>query len=161
MPMGLWRGRWMLGFLVCATALGCESSRQRTDVVDPAELQSAVDQLLDESASAWNRGDLDGFVRWYKQSAETTFLGASGLTHGWDAVRARYAASFEPGAPRDSLRFEGLETRPLAGWLGLATARYVLFQGDSLTSTGVFTLVVENTPEGWRIVHDHSSAASN
>jgi hypothetical protein len=34
----------------------------------------------------------------------------------------------------------------------------VLFQGDSVTSTGIFTLIVRDLPEGWRIVHDHSSA---
>ncbi len=65
-----------------------------------------------------------------------------------------------PGAARDSLRFEDLETRPLGPGLGLATARYVLFQGDSITSHGVFTLVLEETSEGWRIVHDHSSESN-
>ncbi len=78
--------------------------------------------------------------------------------HGWDGIRARYAPLFEPGAARDSLRFEGLETRLLAEGQGLATARYILFLGDSTTARGVFTLVLQKLPEGWRIVHDHSSA---
>jgi len=143
-------------FALTAVA-GCRESGQRVSVSDPAVLQAAVDHLLSESAAAWNGGDLEGFVDWYKRAPETTFLSSTGLTHGWDAVRERYAARFEPGAARDSLRFEGLETRPLAPWLGLATARYVLFQEDSVTATGVFTLVVEKTPEGWRIIHDQSN----
>lgn len=143
--------------LAIVAAVGCQAS-QREDVADAARLQEAVDHLLTESAKSWNMGDLDGFLSWYKQGPETTFLGSSGLTHGWDAIRDRYVTNyFAPGAVRDSLRFEELETRPLAGWLGLATARYVLFRGDSVTATGVFTLIVENTPEGWRIIHDQSS----
>jgi hypothetical protein len=143
--------------LALAALAGCQGA-QREDVTSAGQLQEAVDHLLTESAKAWNDGDLEGFLSWYKRGSETTFLGSSGLIHGWDAIRDRYVASyFGPDAVRDSLRFEELETRPLAGWLGLATARYVLFQGDSVTATGVFTLVVENTPEGWRIIHDQSS----
>jgi hypothetical protein len=140
-----------------AAVTGCRESGQRTSVGDPAVLQAAVDHLLSESEAAWNGGDLEGFVGWYKRAPETTFLASTGLTHGWDAIRGRYAPRFEPGAARDSLRFEDLETRPLAPWLGLATARYVLFQTDSVTATGVFTLIVEQTPEGWRIIHDQSN----
>lgn len=127
---------------------------------DPDVLQAAADSLLNESARAWNAGDLDGFVYWYRRGPETSFLGSSGLTHGWEAIRDRYAPGFEPGADRDSLRFEGLESRPLAPGLGLATARYVLYQADSVTATGVFTLILRDTPDGWRIIHDHSSASS-
>jgi beta-aspartyl-peptidase (threonine type) len=135
----------------------CQPTGERADVVDGEQLQAAVDHLLTESEKAWNGGDLAGFMEWYKRGEETTFLGSSGLTHGWDTIRQRYEGRFEPGASRDSLRFEELVTRPLTPWLGLATARYVLFQGDSVTSTGVFTLVVERTPEGWRIIHDQSA----
>ena len=125
---------------------------------DPATLQSAVEALLTRSAESWNGGDLDGFLYWYRRSPETTYIGGRGLVRGWDEIRARYAPLFEPGAVRDSLRFEGLSTHPLGPGLGLATAHYVLFQGDSVTSTGIFTLIVRDLPEGWRIVHDHSSA---
>jgi beta-aspartyl-peptidase (threonine type) len=157
--------RTVFSRLCLATSLGvatfalaaCQTSGERTDVVDGEQLQAAVDHLLTESERAWNGGDLAGFMDWYKRGEETTFLGSSGLMHGWDTIRERYAGRFEPAASRDSLRFEELVTRPLAPWLGLATARYVLFQGDSVTSTGVFTLVVERTPEGWRIVHDQSA----
>jgi beta-aspartyl-peptidase (threonine type) len=144
----------LLSLMVAAGA--CSTAAERAEP-DPSVLHAAVDSLLEDSERAWNGGDLDRFVFWYKKSPETTFMGARGPRHGWDELRAGYAGRFEPGAARDSLRFENLETRPLGVGLGLATARYVLFQGDSITSTGIFTLVLEETSEGWRIVHDHSS----
>ncbi|UCC72131.1 MAG: DUF3225 domain-containing protein [Gemmatimonadota bacterium] len=139
--------------------LACGRWGERSRATDPAAFHAAVDSLLTDSEDAWNGGDLDGFLDWYKRDAETSFMGSSGPIYGWDTIRSRYAPRFEPGAARDSLRFEELATRPLAPWLGLAMARYVLFQGDSITSHGSFTLVLERTSEGWRIVHDHSSAA--
>jgi len=148
-------------FIALAVATACAPARDETAAVDPAALYAAADTLLTESAVAWNAGDLEGFLDWYRRGPTTTYIGSSGLLHGWDAIRARYAPTFEPGAARDSLRFADLETRPLGPGLGLATARYVLFEGDSVTSEGVFTLVLEQTAEGWRIVHDHSSAQVN
>lgn len=138
--------------------LSCRSHEPPAKPSDPVGLQAAVDTLLVASAEAWNAGELDGFLEWYRRSPETTYIGSSGLVRGWEAIRARYAPLFEPGAARDWLRFEGLAARPLGPNLGLATARYVLVQGDSVTATGIFTLIVRREPEGWRIVHDHSSA---
>lgn len=125
--------------------------------VADAELDAAADSLLTQSAAAWNRGDLSGFLVWYRNSPSTTFIGGSGRLQGWEAIRARYRPWFEEGAERDSLRFEDLSVRSLGPGHGLATARYVLFEGDSTTSTGMFTLVLMQTSEGWRIIHDHSS----
>lgn len=140
-----------------AMSAACAPGPEGEAPPDSAVLQAAADSLLDESARAWNAGDLDGFLQWYRRGPETTFMGSRGPTHGWEAIRGRYAARFEPGAERDSLRFEELESRPLAPGLGLATARYVLYEADSVTSTGVFTLILQDTEEGWRIIHDHSS----
>lgn len=125
---------------------------------DPTALQTAANELLLESAAAWNGGDLDGFMRWYRPDAGTSYIGSTGVVRGREAITGRYAPLFEPGAARDSLRFENLESRPLGPGLGLAIANYVLYRNDSTTAHGIFTLVLEHTDDGWRIVHDHTSA---
>ena len=148
--------RLVLSLAVVVSA--CAPDQQpRSNPLEPAALHAAVDSLLSESAVAWNGGDLEGFLDWYRRDPSTTYIGSPGLVHGWEGIRARYAPFFEAGAERDSLRFEELETRPLGLALGLATARYVLFDGDSVTATGLFTLILRLETEGWRIVHDHSS----
>lgn len=135
-----------------------------TDIAQPpdsAALFATVDELLMESAASWNGDDLDGFMSWYRQGGRTTYIGSTGLVEGREAITERYAPLFEPGASRDSLRFERLRVRPLGPGLGMAVANYVLHRGDSITATGIFTLIVRETTEGWRIVHDHSSATSS
>lgn len=147
-----------LVFSLAVLVSACTSDRQPvSNRIDPAALHAAVDSLLSESAVAWNGGDLEGFMDWYRRDPSTTYIGSPGLVHGWEGIRARYTSFFEEGAERDSLRFEELETRQLGLALGLATARYVLFDGDSVTATGLFTLILRRETEGWRIVHDHSS----
>jgi ketosteroid isomerase-like protein len=156
----MWRAR-RAGLAVVLLVAACRTGRETERAGDALALRGAVDELLDASEIAWNAGDLDRFMGWYERGAETSFMTNGGPIHGWDAIRERYAPRFAPGASRDSLRFENLETRPLALGLGLATARYVLFAGDSTVAAGIFTLVVKETQEGWRIIHDHSSATPN
>ena len=153
------------GFLLLVAALGSALSACRieggapevgTDTIPGIETQ--VTRMLEHSAGAWNRGDLDGFMNDYLNSPTTSYIGSSGRVAGWEAIRARYAPLFQAGALRDSLRFERITTRPLGEDYALATARYVLFREGRVTSSGPFTLVLWRTDEGWRIVHDQSAS---
>jgi len=123
-------------------------------VADPTpELQA----LLDQSARAWNAGDLEGFLITYAHDSATTFVTQRGPIYGFDAIRGRYAARFEPGAVRDSLTFTDFTVRMMGPDYVLSTAHYVLMRGDSVTATGPFTVIWQHRPEGWRMIHDHTS----
>ena len=39
----------------------------------------------------------------------------------------------------------------------LMTGRFILSGGEEAEQSGWFTLVWARTPEGWRVIHDHSS----
>ncbi|HJS48361.1 MAG TPA: nuclear transport factor 2 family protein [Gemmatimonadales bacterium] len=123
----------------------------------PAELRAELERQFERSAVAWNAGDLAAFMDDYARDSLTSFMGARAPVYGWETIRDRYAPSFQPGARRDSLRFERFAVRPLSPSLALVTARYILHRGDSVTSSGPFTLVMERRPDGWKILHDHTS----
>ncbi len=153
------------GFVLLVAALGSAPAAclieggapvAGTDTIPGIETQ--VTRMLESSAGAWNRGDLDGFMDDYLRSPMTTYIGSSGRVAGWEAIRARYAPLFQAGALRDSLRFEQVTARPLGEDHALATARYVLFREGNVTGSGPFTLVLWRTDEGWRIVHDQSAS---
>lgn len=120
-------------------------------------LSDQIEQMLTASAAAWNRGDLDAFLSDYARDSQTGFVSDGHVHYGFEWIKANYAPSFAPGAARDSLRFEGVATRPLASGYALVTARFVLFNRDSVTASGPFTLVVHNANGRWRIIHDHTS----
>jgi beta-aspartyl-peptidase (threonine type) len=126
--------------------------------IDPQRLTEVLDAQFARSADAWNRGDLQGFLSDYAADSLTTFVDGRRPQKGVAWIRDHYAPAFGPGAPRDSLRFEEFSARPLSTTLALVTARYVLYRGGAVTSSGPFTLVMEEKPDGWKILHDHTSS---
>jgi len=134
------------------------------DSADSAGVAAEIAEMLHASTRSWNAGDLDGFLDDYWQSEALTFSGSSGVTRGWEGVRDRYRESYwAPGAQRDSLRFEALEIMPLGQTHALALGQYVLYRPEEegrITNTGFFSLVLWKVDGAWKIVHDHTSAAS-
>ncbi len=149
-----------LAFILAIAVGGCRiESRAPADGTDTIpDIATQVTRMLERSAEAWNRGDLEGFMADYLRAPTTTYVGSSGLVVGWEAIRARYAPLFKAGATRDSLRFEGISARLLGQEHALATARYVLYRGGQVTGSGPFTLVLRRTEDEWRIVHDQSAS---
>ncbi len=147
--------------LVAVVLAACHSSARPATTPSPgtdrAALTRQISAQLDRSAADWNRGDLDGFLSDYAPESTTTYVDGRRARAGMNFIRGVYAPRFSPGAPRDSLHFEELEVRPLRETLALVTARFVLQRNGETTASGPFTLVMERRPEGWRILHDHSS----
>ena len=120
-----------------------------------------VRQILAESESAWNRGDLKAFVSYYEDSPETTFIGREVTKGGVQGILARYQRAYPTAESRGTLTFSEIEVRGIATGLAIATGKYFLKRtaaggGDA---TGRFTLVVKQTTAGWKIIHDHSSSS--
>ena len=125
---------------------------------DVAPLTATLVAQFGRSADAWNRGDLDTFVNDYARDTVTGFVSGGHVRRGYDWIRDNYAPRFAPGARRDSLRFEEFDVRPLAPTVALVTARFVLYRGERTTASGPFTLIMERRPDGWKILHDHTSS---
>jgi ketosteroid isomerase-like protein len=110
---------------------------------------------LTESADAWNRGNLDGFIAPY--AVESTFMTPGGPVARTAMIERYRSKYFAGGRPLQSLRFEQLDVRSLGPDYALMTGRFVLSGGALPEQTGRFTLVWRRSSDGWRILHDHSS----
>ncbi len=141
---------------VTVIAAGCATS-PRAVPSDAAEYRAEIAGMMLQSAAAWNRGDLDGFMDDYVPANEATYVGGRGLLRGRVAIRNVYAARFAPGATRDSLSFDLQDVNPLADDLAHVIAFYILSRGDSVVARGPTSLVMRREGGRWRIVHDHSS----
>jgi ketosteroid isomerase-like protein len=121
----------------------------------------AIVAELQASAQEWNRGNLDGFLLPYLDSPTTTYVGRSGIVRGKRAIREKYVTNyFHPGgALPDLLSFADMEVRGLGRDYALALGRWIITDRRThrQTSTGRFSLTFQRTPQGWRIIHDHSS----
>jgi uncharacterized protein (TIGR02246 family) len=122
-----------------------------------ADDQGAIRKILDAQQAAWNEGNVGAFLEGYWHSPDLTFSGSSGIARGWDGVLARYKKNYPDRATMGQLDFSNLEFRFLGKDAALVLGHWHLSraQGDI---GGVFSLVWQRFPEGWRIIHDHTSA---
>ena len=81
-------------------------------------------------------------------------------TAGWQATLDRYKATYaSPGHEMGKLEFSGLRIEMLGADAAFVRGAWGLAMSDGKTPHGLFTLVFRKFPEGWKIVHDHTSAA--
>jgi ketosteroid isomerase-like protein len=119
--------------------------------------RDAVIQVLTDQQTAWNRADVTEFMKGYWNSPDLTFAGTSGITRGWQPVMDRYRERYPDAKAMGHLDFSHVEVRPLGKDAALVLGRWHL-KRESDEMGGVFTLVFQRFPEGWKIIHDHTSA---
>lgn len=122
--------------------------------------QSAVEDVLHTQQDAWNHHDLDAFMAGYWNSADLTFFSGAKQTSGWQATLDRYKATYaSPGHEMGTLEFSGLRVEMLGPESAFVRGAWHLTMSDGKTPHGLFTLVFRKFPDGWKIIHDHTSAA--
>ena len=121
---------------------------------------AAVEHVLRTQQDAWNRHDLEGFMAGYWNSPNLTFFSGAKQTSGWQATLDRYHATYaSPGHEMGTLEFSALRIEMLGPDAAFVRGGWHLNMPDGKTPHGLFTLVFRKFPEGWKIVHDHTSAA--
>jgi ketosteroid isomerase-like protein len=114
--------------------------------------------VLKAQQEAWNQGDIDAFMSGYWRSDLTRFVSGDEVTRGWQTVRDRYKTKYSDREKMGTLAFSDLEITMLSADAAVVLGRWQLKRVND-EPHGRFTLVLRKFPEGWRIVHDHTSAA--
>jgi ketosteroid isomerase-like protein len=121
--------------------------------------QTAIRQVLQSQVESWNRHDLEGFMAGYWNSPDLTFFSGATETQGWQATLERYRKKYQsPGTEMGKLEFRDLQVEMLGPKAGFVRGKFLLTLSNGKQPHGLFTLIFRESPEGWRIVHDHSSA---
>ena len=130
----------------------CTAAEQSSNSV------SQIQSVLSAQQDAWNRGDIDTFMDGYARSPTTVFVSEDEVRHGWETVRDRYRIKYSDRAKMGTLSFSDIEVTMLSPDAAVVLGRWQLKRGND-EPHGRFTLIFKRLPEGWRIVHDHTSAA--
>jgi ketosteroid isomerase-like protein len=118
--------------------------------------EAQIRSVLEMQSAAWNRGDLEAFMQGYWKSDETEFVGASGITRGWQAVLDRYRLNYADGKAMGRLSFSNLEVHVVCPDGAFAIGNFQL-EREKDRPAGIFTLNFRKFKEGWRIVADHTT----
>ena len=124
----------------------------------PSNSAAEIQSVLSAQQDAWNRGDIDAFMNGYAQSASTVFVSEDEVRRGWETVRDRYRIRYSDRAKMGTLSFSDIEVTVLSPDAAVVLGRWRLKRAND-EPKGRFTLIFKRLPEGWRIVHDHTSAA--
>ncbi|MCP1375832.1 YybH family protein [Dyella lutea] len=129
-----------------------------------ADDASAIRRVMADQQAAWNRGDVGGFMRGYKDAPDTTFVGSS-VRKGYREILASYREHYATKDQMGQLTFSDLDVRLLPGASGavryaVVTGHFHLDRqahGSVAQDDGVYSLLWEKTPDGWKIILDHTS----
>lgn len=121
-----------------------------------AELDVA--KVLVAQEEAWNRGDIQSFVRGYKNSPETLFITRQ-VSRGWEGMLQEYKLEYPNKAAMGTLVFSDLEVHSLDEKFAVCVGKYHLERGrkEGGNAEGLFSLVFEKTDQGWKIILDHTT----
>jgi len=128
-------------------------------------VKTEVTRSLQDGVEAWNAGDLDRFMTGYVRTNELTFTAGGRVVRGYDALQQRYQTTYgNSKASMGQLRFEKIEVWELGPNFALALGEWILLLPPKAPNSGlgeqvrgIFSLVLERTGDGWKILHDHTS----
>jgi ketosteroid isomerase-like protein len=118
--------------------------------------ENEITKVLNVQVAAWNRGDIDGFMRGYWNSDKLIFVSGANVTRGWQPTLDRYKKSYDTREKMGALSFSDLEITVLSKDAAVVLGSWSLSRsGDD--PHGKFTLTFRKFAEGWRIIIDHTS----
>jgi ketosteroid isomerase-like protein len=145
--------------LAPSTSLTAAQTRKATIASTNQKDIAAIRAVLDKQVAAWNQGDIDGYMAGYDKSPQTIFISGDSVTRGWQTVRDRYKKRYDSREKMGTLEFKEVETTMQDRNTAVVIGAWGLKRAND-NPHGRFTLIMKRLPEGWRIVHDHTSSAS-
>ena len=142
--------RWAC-FVIFLAALGIASGLAAGGD-DPA---AEITKVLSAQQAAWNARDIEGFMGYYWKSESLTFQSGASRFRGWQTMLDRYKKNYS-GESWGTLTFSDLEVHLLAPDAAYVLGRWAV-ESAGKPGQGVFTIILRRLPEGWRIIHDHTS----
>ena len=131
---------------------------------DEGPLRTASHQELEivkvvlTQEKAWNNGDLEGYLKGFKDSPETVFMGRQ-ISRGYAQIAEDYKRNYQNRSLMGSLNFSELEAHPINDTVAICLGHYHLERGrkEGGSADGLFSLVLEKTDDGWKIILDHTN----
>ncbi len=148
-----------LTMLLCCITLFTSAAVAQAPANAQIAPAAAIRQVLTDQQAAWNRGDIDTFMRGYDNSSQTTFIGKT-IAYGYQPILERYEKTYATRAAMGTLTFSDVTVKMLDRDYAVVTGFYHLVRttNGGGNANGVYSLIFARKPKGWRIILDHSSS---
>jgi hypothetical protein len=141
-------GRFVLPgiFLFLTLAAAAQKNRDEQEIL----------RILDNQNQAWNRGDLEGFMKGYWENDSLMYIGKNGVTYGYAETLASYKRNYGDTARMGKLTFRIVHVIPLSRDYYQVVGQWNLVRSAGNVG-GYYTLLFRKIRGEWVIVSDHSS----
>ena len=147
----------MKKYLFFAFILVANFSLAQSKPIRPAGVDEiAIRQLLNDQIQAWNRGDIESFMKTYWESDSLMFIGKSGVTYGWTNTLNNYKKNYPDTIAMGKLSFNILSVKPLSFEYFHVVGKWHL-QRSIGDLGGHYNLLLRKIKGRWVIIADHSS----
>jgi uncharacterized protein (TIGR02246 family) len=157
-----WQAWFTAAALACTLLAPCSLPARTQEGENPLHTASRVEldvvKVLLTQEKAWNAGDLEGYIKGYKDSPDTLFVGRQ-VSKGYAQILDDYKHNYPTRASMGTLTFSELEVHPLSDTFAVCLGKYHLDRSkkEGGAADGMFSLVFEKTDDGWKIVLDHTT----
>ena len=154
--MPRFRAAVLLLFFAVTSCLAAHAQSAPLKTASQVELD--VIKVLLKQEAAWNRGDIDSFAEGYRNSPDTLFINNQ-VQRGYSGMLDAYHHNYPTKEAMGQLAFSELEVHPVDDKVAVCIGKYHLERGKKAggNAEGLFSLVLEKTENGWKIVVDHTT----
>jgi ketosteroid isomerase-like protein len=135
-----------LFLLTLAASVSAQASKDET----------AIRQIMANQADAWNKGNVDAFMKGYWNNDSLVFIGKSGPSYGYRQALANYKKNYNGPDQMGKLFFDLLKVKRLSSDYYFVIGKWFL-KRKSGDIGGIYTLLFRKINGEWRIIVDHTS----
>ncbi|MHA7898542.1 MAG: YybH family protein [Henriciella sp.] len=149
------------GLVLVLLVPACTLNGHVSDAQSPKASVSEEDRILNVLATqqtAWNAGDIEGFMQGYWQSPDLRFASGGSVTKGWQETLERYQTNYSDRSLMGTLSFDELYVTRLGDDAAIVHGAWAL-QRNADRPSGLFTLVFRKFGDDWKIVSDTTTSA--
>ena len=118
--------------------------------------EQAIRQILHEQTMAWNRGNIEEFMKGYWDNDSLMFIGKSGVTYGYQNTLINYKKNYSNADQMGTLSFELIKVQRLSPEYYFIVGKWHLNRNAGNIG-GHYNLLFRKIKGQWFIVADHSS----
>jgi ketosteroid isomerase-like protein len=118
--------------------------------------EASIRRIMTDQAVAWNKGNIDDFMKGYWNNDSLVFVGQSGLSYGYNTALANYKKHYDSPDKMGQLFFTLLSIKKLSPDYCFVLGKWLLKRkaGDI---GGIYSLLFRKIDGRWQIVVDHTS----
>ena len=118
--------------------------------------ETTIRNILNEQTRAWNKGDINGFMKGYWENDSLMFIGKTGITYGWTNTLNNYKKGYPDTAAMGKLTFTLFSVKRLSKRHYHVVGKWFLKRSIGDVG-GHYTLLFQKINGRWVIIADHSS----